>query len=51
MRPPLWHPSIELSAAAQAVVARIRRARLFTFLRRVRHELFADAFQGERAAI
>ncbi len=51
MRPSLWHPPVEWSAAEQAVVARIRRAKLFTFLRRIRHELFSDAFQEELAAI
>ena len=51
MRPSRWHPPVELSAAEQAVVARIRRAKLFTFLRRIRHELFSDAFQAELAAI
>jgi hypothetical protein len=51
MRPPVWHPPVELSAAEQAVVARVRRARLFPFLRRVRHELFSDAFQAELAAL
>jgi Transposase DDE domain/Transposase domain (DUF772) len=51
MRPPLWHPPVELSAAEQAVAARVRRAKLFVFLRRVRHELFSDAFQAELAEV
>jgi Transposase DDE domain/Transposase domain (DUF772) len=51
MRPPLWHPPVELSAAEQAVVARIRRAKLFTFLRRIRHLLVSDPFQEELAGI
>jgi len=51
MRPPLWQPPIELSPAEQAIVARIRRAKLFVFLRRVRHELFVAAFQEELATI
>jgi Transposase DDE domain/Transposase domain (DUF772) len=51
MRPPPWQPPRELSAAEQAIVARIRRARLFVFLRRLRHELFSDAFQAELASI
>jgi hypothetical protein len=51
MRPPLWHPPVALSAAEQAVVARIRRAKLFVFLRQHRHELFSDAFQAELATI
>jgi hypothetical protein len=49
MRPPPWQPPMELSPAEQAIVTRIRRAKLFVFLRRVRHELFADAFQAELA--
>ena len=51
MRPRVWQPPAALSAAEQAVVARIRRAKLFIFLRRVRHELFSDAFQEELATI
>jgi hypothetical protein len=47
MRPPLWQPPIALSAAEAAVVGRIRRAKLFVFLRQQRHELFDDAFQAE----
>ncbi|MEQ8995205.1 MAG: hypothetical protein RID53_01725 [Coleofasciculus sp. B1-GNL1-01] len=37
MHPPLWHPPIELSAAEQVIVSRIRRAKLFIFLRLIRH--------------
>lgn len=47
MRPPLWHPPIELSTAEHAISKRIRRAKLFVFLRQHRHELFAEAFQQE----
>ena len=47
MRPPLWHPPIELSTGEQAIIKRIRRAKLFGFLRQHRHELFAEAFQQE----
>ena len=47
MRPPLWHPPVELSTGEYAIVKRIRRAKLFVFLRQHRHELFADAFQQE----
>ena len=47
MRPPLWHPPIELSTAEQAIIKRIRRAKLFVFLRQQRHTLFAAAFQQE----
>jgi hypothetical protein len=51
MRPPSWQPPIELAPAAPAIVARIRRAKLCVFLRRVRHELFAAPFQEELASI
>jgi hypothetical protein len=47
MRPPLWHPPIELSTAEHAIIKRIRRAKLFVFLRQHRHTLFAAAFQQE----
>ena len=51
MRPASWHPPVDLSPAEQRVVARIRRAKLFTFLRAHRHELFPAAFQAELAEI
>ena len=50
MRPPFWHPPVELSVVEQTIIKRIRRARLFTFLRLHRHELFDDTFQTELAA-
>lgn len=45
MRPEGWNPPVELSAAEQGVMQRIKRAKLFGFLRRKRHELFDTAFQ------
>jgi hypothetical protein len=45
MRPPLWYPPVELSTAEHAINKRIRRAKLFVFLRQYRHELFTDPFQ------
>jgi transposase len=51
MRPPAWQPSIPLSPTEAAVVRRIRRAKLFVFLREHRHDLFDDAFQTELAAL
>ena len=50
MRPMPWSPPVELSPAEQAIVKRIRRAKLFVFLRGRRHELFDAAFQEELAA-
>jgi len=51
MRPEPWNPPVELSSAEQAVVQRIKRAKLFSFLRRKRHELFDAAFQAELATL
>ncbi|PPT04980.1 hypothetical protein CKA32_005595 [Geitlerinema sp. FC II] len=44
MRPALWCPPVELSAAETKVVKRIKRAKLFVFLRQIRHELFDPSF-------
>ena len=51
MRPSAWHPPIELSSFEQIIIARIKHAKLFVFLRHHRHELFDDAFQEELAAL
>lgn len=51
MRPALWHPPALPSAAEQAIIKRIRRAKRFVFLREHRHELFDDAFQEELATL
>jgi hypothetical protein len=51
MRPVLWQPPVVLSMEEQSIVGRIRRAKLFVFLREHRHELFSEAFQGELAAL
>jgi hypothetical protein len=40
---------MESSAAEQAVMKAVRRAKLFVFLRLHRHELFDEAFQAELA--
>jgi hypothetical protein len=47
MRPPPWSPPVELTPAEQTIVKRIRRAKLFVFLREQRHELVDAAFQEE----
>src|SRR6266567_1603528 len=47
MQPTLWQPPIEPSPIEQAVTKRIRRAKLFVFLREQRHKLFNPAFQEE----
>jgi transposase len=51
MRPVLWQPPVALSVEEQRIVGRIRRAKLFVFLREHRHELFSEAFQGELAIL
>lgn len=51
MRPPVWNPPIELSASEQKIAQRIRKAKLFLFLRQVRHELFDLEFQQKLAKV
>ena len=51
MRPPLWHPPIEVSTAEQAIIRRIRRAKLLVLLRQHRHTLFGDPFQEDLATL
>jgi len=51
MRPPLWHPPIELSDHEAWIIKRIKRAKLFTFLRLNRSFIFNDEFQEELATI
>ena len=51
MRPTAWHPPVELSHGEHLVITRIKRAKLFVFLRYHRHELFDDAFQEELATL
>jgi Transposase domain (DUF772) len=49
MRPEAWNPPVAPSAAEQAVIKAVRRAKLFVFLRLHRHELFDEQFQSELA--
>jgi hypothetical protein len=51
MRPPYWNPPIELSEAEQAIISRIKRAKLFIFLRHNRHHLFDQEFQATLATM
>lgn len=51
MRPPNWHPAIELSPDEEEIIAHIKKAKLFIFLRHQRHNLFNDEFQSELAKI
>lgn len=51
MRPPTWRPPVEPTPEEQAVLGRIKRAKLFVFLRERRHEVFDEEFQAELATI
>src|SRR5438105_3185288 len=51
MRPVYWRPPVELSAIEQSIIKRIRRARLFVFLRQHRHEVLDEVFQQELASL
>ena len=51
MRPPVWEPPLALSSTEQTIVTRIKRAKLFVFLRQHRHILFDAAFQQQLATI
>lgn len=51
MRPSTWHPPIKTSEAEDKILKRIKRAKLFLFLRHHRHQLFSQEFQEELAEI
>ena len=51
MQPPFWQLSVELSEQEEQIIKRIRRAKLFVFLRHHRHELLDETFQQELAAL
>jgi transposase len=51
MQPTLWQPPIEPSLMERAVIKRIRRAKLFVFLREHRHDIFNKAFQEELSGL
>jgi transposase len=51
MRPKVWRPAVEPSPAERVIIRRIRRAKLFVFLREHRHVLFSDEFQAELAGL
>jgi transposase len=51
MRPAVWQPPVALSVAEQQVVRRVRRAKLFVFLREQRHAIFDVPFQEELATM
>jgi hypothetical protein len=47
----VWQPPVEPSRLEQAVMQRVKRARLFVWLRQHRHELLDEAFQTELAGM
>lgn len=51
MRPALWKPPVELSKQEEHILKKMRKAKLFLFLREHRHELFDEAFQQELASL
>src|SRR5438874_6359953 len=51
MQPSLWQPPVDPSATEQTIMKRIKRAKLFIFLREHRHELFDEPFQQELATL
>ena len=51
MQPSFWQPPVELSEQEELIVKRIRRAKVFVFLRHHRHELLNEAFQQELAGL
>ena len=51
MRPAIWQPPVALSTAEQQVMRRVRRAKLFVFLREQRHAIFDAPFQEELATM
>jgi DDE family transposase/transposase-like protein DUF772 len=51
MQPEMWNPPVELSKQEEQIVKKIRKAKLFVFLRQHRHELLDEAFQKELAGL
>jgi transposase len=51
MRPGVWQPPVECSRLEREVIKRIKRAKLFVWLREHRHELFDEGLQAELAAM
>jgi hypothetical protein len=51
MQPSLWQPPVELSEQEEQIMKRIRKAKLFLFLRQHRYELLDEACQEELASL
>ena len=51
VRPGVWQPPVEPSRLEREVIKRIKRARLFVWLREHRHELFDEDLQHQLAGM
>lgn len=51
MRSPIWNPPIELSPQEQIIAKPIRAAKLFLFVRKIRHQLFDQELQQELSGL
>jgi hypothetical protein len=51
VRPGVWQPPVECSRLEREVIKRVKRAKLFVWLREHRHELFDADFQAELAGM
>jgi hypothetical protein len=51
VRPGVWQPPVVCSRLEREVIKRIKRAKLFVWLREHRHELFDEGFQAELAGM
>lgn len=47
IQPSFWQPPVELSEQEEQVVKRVRKARLFVFLRQHRHELLDETLRRD----
>jgi len=51
MQPAMWSPPVTLNPQEEQIVHKIRKAKLFVFLRQHRNALFDEAFQEELASL
>src|SRR6266511_5598976 len=51
VRPGVWQPPVACSRLEREVIKRVKRARLFVWLREHRHELFDEDIQAELAGM
>jgi transposase len=51
VRPGVWQPPVACSRLEREVIKRIKRAKLFVWLREHRHELFDEQLQAELAGM